>query len=48
MGGRETKIGTERSKFDDNVLFKATGVWRSILLRELAKRHFQKERKLSQ
>ena len=41
-------MGTEKSKFDDNVLFKATGVWRTLLLRELAKRHFQKEEKLSQ
>lgn len=42
------KIGTERGKLDDNVLFKAIGVWRRLLLRELAKRHFPKEGKLSQ
>lgn len=42
------KIGAERNKFNDKVLFKATEIWRRLLLRELAKRYFQEEGKLSQ
>lgn len=48
LGKRKIKIGIERSKFHDNVLFKATRIWGRLLLRELPKIYFQKESELNQ